>query len=102
MTAKAHAFDVGDYVVYPKHGVGRVIELLEQLRLLLSSEPLPLAPIRNEPLQLLESHVRQSLAPVDQPTVEADNPGSDLDRMVGQSVQVHNANAAVEALRAGI
>jgi CarD family transcriptional regulator len=30
MTAKAHAFDVGDYVVYPKHGVGRVIELLEQ------------------------------------------------------------------------
>ncbi len=30
MVAKAHAFDVGDYVVYPKHGVGRVIELLEQ------------------------------------------------------------------------
>jgi CarD family transcriptional regulator len=30
MTAKAFAFDVGDYVVYPKHGVGRVIELLEQ------------------------------------------------------------------------
>src|SRR5512139_4330651 len=30
MAAKAHAFDVGDYVVYPKHGVGRVIELLEQ------------------------------------------------------------------------
>jgi CarD family transcriptional regulator len=30
MTARAHAFDVGDYVVYPKHGVGRVIELLEQ------------------------------------------------------------------------
>ena len=30
MTAKANAFDVGDYVVYPKHGVGRVIELLEQ------------------------------------------------------------------------
>jgi CarD family transcriptional regulator len=30
MTAKAHAFDVGDYVVYPKHGVGRVIELQEQ------------------------------------------------------------------------
>jgi CarD family transcriptional regulator len=30
MTAKAHAFDVGDYVVYPKHGVGRVIELLNQ------------------------------------------------------------------------
>ena len=27
MTAKADAFDVGDYVVYPKHGVGRVIEL---------------------------------------------------------------------------
>ena len=22
-----HAFDVGDYVVYPKHGVGRVVEL---------------------------------------------------------------------------
>ena len=30
MVAKAHAFEVGDYVVYPKHGVGRVIELLEQ------------------------------------------------------------------------
>ncbi len=30
MTTKAHAFDVGDYVVYPKHGVGRVIELQEQ------------------------------------------------------------------------
>ena len=30
MVAKAHAFDVGDYVVYPKHGVGRVIELQEQ------------------------------------------------------------------------
>lgn len=30
MVAKAHAFDVGDYVVYPKHGVGRVMELLEQ------------------------------------------------------------------------
>src|ERR1700709_1511431 len=30
MTVKAHAFDVGDYVVYPKHGVGRVIELQEQ------------------------------------------------------------------------
>jgi len=27
MTDKALAFDVGDYVVYPKHGVGRVIEL---------------------------------------------------------------------------
>jgi CarD family transcriptional regulator len=27
MTAKALSFDVGDYVVYPKHGVGRVIEL---------------------------------------------------------------------------
>ena len=30
MVVKAHAFDVGDYVVYPKHGVGRVIELQEQ------------------------------------------------------------------------
>ena len=30
MTVKAHAFDVGDYVVYPKHGVGRVMEVLEQ------------------------------------------------------------------------
>ena len=30
MVTKAQAFDVGDYVVYPKHGVGRVIELLEQ------------------------------------------------------------------------
>ncbi len=30
MTTKANAFDVGDYVVYPKHGVGRVIELQEQ------------------------------------------------------------------------
>jgi CarD family transcriptional regulator len=29
MAAKAHLFDVGDYVVYPKHGVGRVIELQE-------------------------------------------------------------------------
>ena len=27
MAAIAPAFDVGDYVVYPKHGVGRVIEL---------------------------------------------------------------------------
>ena len=27
MAAKALAFDVGDYVVYPKHGVGRVVEL---------------------------------------------------------------------------
>jgi CarD family transcriptional regulator len=27
MAAKALNFDVGDYVVYPKHGVGRVIEL---------------------------------------------------------------------------
>ena len=30
MTANAQAFDVGDYVVYPKHGVGRVMELLHQ------------------------------------------------------------------------
>ena len=30
MATKAHAFDVGDYVVYPKHGVGRVIEVQEQ------------------------------------------------------------------------
>lgn len=30
MVAQAHAFDVGDYVVYPKHGVGRVIELQKQ------------------------------------------------------------------------
>ena len=28
MAAKALSFDVGDYVVYPKHGVGRVIELV--------------------------------------------------------------------------
>ena len=27
MATEATAFDVGDYVVYPKHGVGRVIEL---------------------------------------------------------------------------
>ncbi|CAM3125517.1 hypothetical protein SPAN111604_05045 [Sphingomonas antarctica] len=27
MAAKALLFDVGDYVVYPKHGVGRVVEL---------------------------------------------------------------------------
>jgi CarD family transcriptional regulator len=27
MTSTAAMFDVGDYVVYPKHGVGRVIEL---------------------------------------------------------------------------
>jgi CarD family transcriptional regulator len=27
MTSNAAIFDVGDYVVYPKHGVGRVIEL---------------------------------------------------------------------------
>src|SRR3546814_11618027 len=27
MASSAPAFDVGDYVVYPKHGVGRVIEL---------------------------------------------------------------------------
>ena len=27
MAAKAPAFSVGDYVVYPKHGVGRVVEL---------------------------------------------------------------------------
>ena len=30
MATKADAFDVGDYVVYPKHGVGRVIELQKQ------------------------------------------------------------------------
>ena len=30
MASRAHAFDVGDYVVYPKHGVGRVMELQEQ------------------------------------------------------------------------
>ena len=30
MVAKALSFDVGDYVVYPKHGVGRVIELQKQ------------------------------------------------------------------------
>lgn len=30
MAAKALNFDVGDYVVYPKHGVGRVIELQSQ------------------------------------------------------------------------
>jgi len=30
MAAKALSFDVGDYVVYPKHGVGRVVELLKQ------------------------------------------------------------------------
>ena len=27
MTSTAVSFEVGDYVVYPKHGVGRVIEL---------------------------------------------------------------------------
>ncbi|WP_265569752.1 CarD family transcriptional regulator [Sphingomicrobium nitratireducens] len=27
MASKAVSFDVGDYVVYPKHGVGKVIEL---------------------------------------------------------------------------
>ncbi len=27
MALKALSFDVGDYVVYPKHGVGRVVEL---------------------------------------------------------------------------
>ena len=27
MATKALSFDVGDYVVYPKHGVGRVIDL---------------------------------------------------------------------------
>ena len=27
MASTAAIFDVGDYVVYPKHGVGRVIEL---------------------------------------------------------------------------
>ena len=30
MTASVHPFDIGDYVVYPKHGVGRVMELLHQ------------------------------------------------------------------------
>jgi CarD family transcriptional regulator len=30
MAAKALHFDVGDYVVYPKHGVGRVVELQKQ------------------------------------------------------------------------
>ena len=30
MAVKALSFDVGDYVVYPKHGVGRVIELQKQ------------------------------------------------------------------------
>jgi CarD family transcriptional regulator len=30
MAAKALCFDVGDYVVYPKHGVGRVVELQRQ------------------------------------------------------------------------
>ena len=30
MPVKALSFDVGDYVVYPKHGVGRVIELQNQ------------------------------------------------------------------------
>ena len=27
MATKALSFDIGDYVVYPKHGVGRVVEL---------------------------------------------------------------------------
>jgi len=30
MAANALSFDVGDYVVYPKHGVGRVVELQSQ------------------------------------------------------------------------
>src|SRR5213083_3169075 len=30
MAVNAPAFDVGDYVVYPKHGVGRVVELQSQ------------------------------------------------------------------------
>ena len=30
MAVKALAFDVGDYVVYPKHGVGRVVELQDE------------------------------------------------------------------------
>jgi CarD family transcriptional regulator len=30
MASTAFNFDVGDYVVYPKHGVGRVIEMLNQ------------------------------------------------------------------------
>jgi CarD family transcriptional regulator len=30
MASAAPGFDVGDYVVYPKHGVGRVIELQQQ------------------------------------------------------------------------
>jgi CarD family transcriptional regulator len=31
MASSAAAFDVGDYVVYPKHGVGRVVELQNEL-----------------------------------------------------------------------
>src|SRR5688572_12079867 len=30
MAANVPAFDVGDYLVYPKHGVGRVVELQSQ------------------------------------------------------------------------
>ena len=30
MAAKALSFDVGDFVVYPKHGVGRVVELQKE------------------------------------------------------------------------
>ncbi len=30
MASTANAFTVGDYVVYPKHGVGRVIELQKE------------------------------------------------------------------------
>ena len=30
MATKPNAFEVGDYVVYPKHGVGRVMELQQQ------------------------------------------------------------------------
>ena len=30
MASTANAFTVGDYVVYPKHGVGRVVELQKE------------------------------------------------------------------------
>ena len=67
MTVKAHAFDVGDYVVYPKHGVGRVIELLEQE---IAGMKLELYVLRFEKERMtpvsythLDVYKRQSLAP---------------------------------------
>ena len=76
MASNAPAFDVGDYVVYPKHGVGRVVELqIEEMRQIMQQQAL-----QNELQQAIDetkslvSDVPNTLKPQEKSTEDHDRP----------------------------